>query len=180
MLARLVLPWLLPLSGHAQHVPPAPPPLAQQRVRLDVPFFPDRADQCGPSALASVLSFWGAAADPADLKKEVYRPELKGSLNVDLVLAAQAHGMSAEMLSGGLPELRRELDAGHPVIAFLNVGFAFYPIGHYMVVTGYDDALGGVYAHSGARKDSFVPYPRFLKQWERNELWALLILPSVR
>jgi Na+/proline symporter len=35
-----------------------------------VPFFEDDADQCGPSSLASLLSFWGYAARPAAVLPE--------------------------------------------------------------------------------------------------------------
>jgi hypothetical protein len=99
-------------------------------------------------------------------------------LPVDLQLAAQARGMSSEMLEGGLPQLKRELDAGHPVIAFVNRGFRFLPVGHFMVVTGYDDGSRSVYAHSGMKKNEPIPYETFLKLWNRTDQWALLILPA--
>ena len=156
-------------------------PVAEQKqVLLEVPFFPDHTDQCGPSALASVLGFWGEKAAPGHLKEDIYLPDLKGSLPIDLLLAAQAHGMSAEILDGGLPQLKNELDAGHPVIAFINLGYRFIPIGHYLVVTGYDDRRQAIRAHSGMEKSGFIAYKQFSKQWERTDRWALLILPVAR
>src|ERR1700709_1563698 len=92
-------------------------------VRLSVPFFPDDTDQCGPSVLASVLEYWGKPAAPSELKKEIYRANLKGSLTVDMLLAPKDRGLAADMGDGGLAEVKTELDAGRPVIAFLNVGF---------------------------------------------------------
>jgi ABC-type bacteriocin/lantibiotic exporter with double-glycine peptidase domain len=157
---------------------PLPPPAEQGRVQLDVPFFPDDTDQCGPSALASVLGFWGRKAEPVRIKEEIYRAELKGSLPVDLLLAAQAHGMTAEMPDETLDSLKKELDAGHPVIAFVNQGYRFLPIGHYLVVTGYDDRRGEIFAHSGTKKNDPVPYGKFLRQWDRTDRWTLLILPA--
>lgn len=147
---------------------------------LDVPLFPDRTDQCGPSALAGVLKFWGGDADPAKLKPEIYRSSLKGSLPMDLMLAARDRGMNAEILEGGLPSVKKELEAGRPVIAFVNRGFQLLPVGHFLVVTGADDARGGIYANSGARKNQFIPYKTFEKQWERTERWALSISPNAR
>jgi ABC-type bacteriocin/lantibiotic exporter with double-glycine peptidase domain len=144
-------------------------------VLLSVPFYPDKTDQCGPSALASVLAFWGRPAEPRELRREVYVPALRGTLPMDLLIAARARGLSAEMGEGGLDGLKRDLDAGRPVIAFVNQGFRFLPIGHFMVLTGYDEAKGGVFAHSGLKKDAFVPYPRFLKQWERAGRWSLVV-----
>lgn len=144
-------------------------------VLLGVPFFPDKTDQCGPSALASVLAFWGKSAEPKDLKKEIYVEKIGGSLPMDLLIAARAHGLAAEMSSGSLDGLKGNLDAGRPVIAFVNIGWRFLPIGHFLVVTGYDEARRGVYAHSGVKKDAFVPYGKFMKQWDRTGRWALVV-----
>ncbi|MDD5303097.1 MAG: C39 family peptidase [Elusimicrobia bacterium] len=144
-------------------------------VLLGVPFFPDKTDQCGPSALASVLAFWGKPAEPKDLKTEIYVEKIGGSLPMDLLIAARAHGLAAEMSSGSLDGIKANLDAGRPVIAFVNMGWRFLPIGHFLVVTGYDEARRGVYAHTGVRKDAFVPYRQFLKQWDRTGRWALVV-----
>ncbi|MDD5301828.1 MAG: C39 family peptidase [Elusimicrobia bacterium] len=148
-----------------------------RQVRLDVPFFPDDTDQCGPSALASVLGYWGKPAAPAQLREEIYRANLKGSLTVDLLLAAESRGLSAEMLDGGLVRVKKELDEGHPLIAFVNVGLRVYPIGHYMVITGYDDGRRVFFAHSGLTRDQKISYGKFDGQWEKTKRWTLLIVP---
>lgn len=144
-------------------------------VLLGVPFFPDKTDQCGPSALASVLSFWGKPAKPQELKREIYVEKIGGSLPMDLLIAARAHGLSAEMSSGSLEGLKGNIDAGRPVIAFVNLGWRSVPIGHFLVVTGYDDTRRGVFTHSGVKKDSFVPYRRFMSQWDKTGRWALVV-----
>lgn len=149
-------------------------PAARDAPRLEVPFFPDGADQCGPSALASVLGYWGRHAQPDDLRREIYQPKLKGTLPVDLLLAARERGLKAEMSDGDLKALKGEIDAGRPVIAFVNLGFSFLPIGHFLVVTGYDDARGGVIAHSGRRRNEFFSYGRFQRIWERAGRWTLM------
>ena len=127
-----------------------------------------------------MLGFWGQKTEPGELRKELYRPDLKGSLPVDLLLAAQARGMSAEMLDGDLERLKRELDAGHPLIAFVNQGYRFLPIGHYLVVVGYDDASRTLYAHSGMKKNAAMTYEAFTHQWEKTDRWTLLLLPAGR
>lgn len=156
-----------------------PPQLPQNgRVLLNVPFFPDRTDQCGPSALASVLGYWGKPATPEALRQEIYQAHLNGSLTIDLLLAAESRGLSAEMPDGSLVRVKKELDGGRPVIAFVDVGFSFYPIGHYLVITGYDDLRQCIIAHSGMKRDQRISYRKFDRQWERNKRWALLIQPS--
>lgn len=144
---------------------------------LVVPFFADDTDQCGPSVLASVLSFWGRPATPAELKKEAYLAELKGTLPMDLLLAAKGRGMQARLYDGGLEDVRAQIDQGRPVIAFINRGPRFLPLGHYVVVNGYDDERGGFIVHSGLKENLFVPRRAFMKDWDKTRRTTLLILP---
>lgn len=178
--------WGAPLSaaalllGACAHGRPAHVPREQgggAATRLEVPFFPDRTDQCGPSALASVLSYWGAGVSPAALKAAAYTPRLRGSLAIDLLLAARSRGMRAEAFVGSLERLKAELDEGRPVIAFINRGWRAVPIGHFLVVTGYDDARRVVTAHSGAKNAAAIPYKKFSAAWDKTGRWALLVLP---
>ncbi|MDO8803103.1 MAG: C39 family peptidase [Elusimicrobiota bacterium] len=176
--AVLVLAACLLSGCAASRFPLAPADVMQGRqVLLKVPFFPDNTDQCGPSALASVLGYWEKPETPARLREEIYRAHLKGSLTIDLLLAAGSRGLSAEMINGSLARVKAELDAGRPLIAFVNSGFRFYPVGHYLVITGYDDRRKCIFAHSGTKRDQRISYRKFDKQWEKTERWALLILP---
>jgi ABC-type bacteriocin/lantibiotic exporter with double-glycine peptidase domain len=153
---------------------------ADALVRLAVPFFPDDSDQCGPSVLASVLTYWGRPESPANLRRELYRARLKGALTVDLLLAAQGRGFAAEMAEDGLGRIRAELDAGRPVIAFLDVGMTVLAVGHYIVITGYDDGGRRFFAHSGMSRDKAITYDKFEKQWKAAGQWALLIQPPLK
>ena len=155
-------------------------PVVQANVsyHVAVPFFPDDTDQCGPATLASVLTYWGISTDPLALKREIYLPRLKGTLPLDLLLAAQARGLKAEIYEGSLDNVKAELDAGHPLVALLDLGFVIFPQGHYVVVTGYDDRRQSVYVHSSLKKDVFVPYERFLRSWDKTGRWTLLVTPS--
>src|SRR5690348_10916760 len=69
---------------------------------LNVPFFPDKTDQCGPATLAEVLTFWGKSVQPQELSKEMYLAKLHGTLPMDLLLTAKKHGLKAEMTKGNL------------------------------------------------------------------------------
>ena len=142
---------------------------------LAVPFFPDRRDQWGPAALAGVLSFWGRPATPDSLRKEIHFPKQRGSVALDLKYAARAHGLTAEMSKGTLESLKRELDAGRPPIVYVNTAFRWAPIRSYMVVTGYNDYLHGVYAHFGPNPDFFLSYRQFDADWEKTGRWILLV-----
>lgn len=151
-----------------------------QVVRVVVPFFPDGSDQCGPATLASVLTYWGIPSEPAVLKAEMYRSQLGGTLPIDLLLAAQARGLQTEVSSGTLEKLKAELDAHHPVVALLNLGWVVFPQGHYVLITGYDEQQQGVYMHSGLARDLFVPYKQFFSNWGKTGRWMLRLQPMER
>ena len=151
-----------------------------QVVRVVVPFFPDGTDQCGPATLASVLTYWGIPSEPAVLKVEMYRTQLGGTLPIDLLLAAQARGLQTEGSSGTLESLKTELDAHHPVVALLNLGWAVFPQGHYVVITGYDERQQGIYMHSGLARDLSVSYTQFFIYWEKTGRWMLRLQPMER
>lgn len=153
-------------------------PAAQRSARLDVPFVAGSGNRCGPATLASVLQYWGLSVGPGELKKVVYLPRVRGALPSDLVLAAQAHGLQAEAYAGDLDDLREKLAAGEPVIVFLRLGRPWYPSRRFAVVTGYDDARGGVFARSGQARERFVSYPRFLRAWDKTGRWTLVVRPG--
>jgi hypothetical protein len=147
------------------------------RHLLRVPFFPDETDQCGPATLAGVLSFWGTYVEPSMLEPEVYLKKVKGSLPIDLLLAAKRHGFQAETYTGDFEYIKTEIEAGHPLIAFVNFGSTIFPQGHYVVITGYDDGKRGIYINSGPTADRFLSYDEFVKRWEKTGRWTLRILP---
>ncbi|MBL0349696.1 MAG: C39 family peptidase [Elusimicrobia bacterium] len=153
--------------------------VTDQRL-LSVPFFPDNTDQCGPSSLASVLSFWGTPTAPGDLKSEIYLAQVKGSLPMDLMLAAQNRGFKAHLYNGSLEDVKVELSRGHPLVAFLNRGFLFAPMGHFVVVSGFDEVRQGFYVHSGLSKNKFMRYGSFWRNWKKTQQTTLLILPPDR
>jgi len=103
-----------------------------------------------------------------------------GTLPIGLLLAAQARGLQTENSSGTLKNLKAEIDAHHPVVALLNLGWAVFPQGHYVVITGYDERQQGVYMHSGLSRDLFVPYTQFFINWEKTGRWMLRLQPMER
>ncbi|MEJ2659078.1 MAG: PA2778 family cysteine peptidase, partial [Desulfobacterales bacterium] len=146
------------------------------RVELEaVPFFPQKADQCGPAALAAALQWSGLAITPENLTHEVFTPEKKGSLQTALIGAARRHGRIAYVLSG--PEdLFREVAAGNPVIVLQNLGLSWYPVWHYAVVIGYDLTEKTVVLRSGSITRKVVSFRVFENTWARSKHWGLLIL----
>jgi ABC-type bacteriocin/lantibiotic exporter with double-glycine peptidase domain len=142
-------------------------------VLLQVPFFPDKTDQCGPATLAGMLNFWGKQTDPKELRGEMYSDQLKGTLPMDLVSTAEKRGLEVTMVAGQIPQIQEELRAGRPVLAMLNRGYTIMPIDHYVLVTGYDEDRAGFFMHSGGKANQFISYRKFENQWKKTDHWAM-------
>src|SRR5262249_47579541 len=71
-------------QGRIAGLPPA-------RELVAVPFFPQSDYECGPAALATVMVAAGVKVTPEELVPEVYLPERKGSLQVEMLAAPRRH-----------------------------------------------------------------------------------------
>jgi hypothetical protein len=147
------------------------------RYELDsVPFYPQKAYQCGPAALAMVLEWSGINVTPDTLVPEVFTPSHKGSLQSALIGAARRHSRIAYPITS-LSEMLTEVAAGHPVIVLQNLGLSWYPVWHYAVVVGYDLPQGIVILHSGVTPRKKISLRVFQNTWARSDYWGLLVLP---
>jgi tetratricopeptide (TPR) repeat protein len=150
-----------------------------ERVELtEVPFFPQSEYQCGPAALATVLAASGARVTPEDLVPQVYLPERKGSLQVEMLAAARRHGMVSYQLAPRFADVLREIAAGNPVILLQNLGFR--DGWHYAVAMGYDYDWGKLYLRSGETKRQVMPFVVNEFVWMRSGYWAMVALPPDR
>lgn len=156
----------------------SPAEIRQERdnpvVMIDnVTFFSQEDYQCGPSSLAGVLNYWGIAVTPEEIAHDIFSEKARGTLTADMVIYAQKKGLSATQYKSGLPDLKRNLSSGYPVIILVDYGMFFYQANHFMVVVGYNDM--GVFANSGIHKNRFIPENSLLKSWEKTGYWTLLI-----
>jgi tetratricopeptide (TPR) repeat protein len=117
-----------------------------------VPFFPQKAYQCGPASLATALNWSGLPVSPEELTDRI------------------------AYISTGMEVIFSEVAAGHPVIILQNLGLSWYPVWHYSVVVGYDLPKKFVILHSGATARKIMPSRVFAKTWARSNYWGLLIL----
>ncbi len=144
----------------------------------NVPFFPQSEYMCGPAAMASVVGYWGRHEDMSDVAKSVYLEKLKGTLPIDLLIYARERGFDAAYYRGSLDDLRKKISQKTPLILFLNLGYDFYPVGHYIVVTGYSDRFRAVVAHSGTESEEVFTYDELLRDWGKTDFSTLLITPK--
>ena len=143
-----------------------------------VPFFPQSKYQCGPAALASVLNYYGCRVTHGEIANAIYRKRLKGTLSIDLILFARRMGFSARAYRGSLNDLKGHISKDRPLIVFQDLGYPFFPIRHFSVVIGYDNAERILILHSGKRINKVISYERFLRSWTELDYWTLLILPN--
>ena len=152
------------------------------QVELEtVPFFAQEEYQCGPAALAMALNAAGVAVTPDALTEQVYLPQRKGSLQVEMLASARRHGLMAYELEPELKDVLAEVAAGNAVVVLQNQGlWSFYPYWHYAVVIGYDLEKREILLHSGARARRTMPFGLFEFLWIDGQRWSMLALPPGR
>lgn len=152
-----------------------------ERVELaDVPFFPQEDYQCGPAALATMLTYRGVATGPDELVTRVYLPQRKGSLQVEMVAAARAHDLLVYPLEPRLEAVLSEVAAGNPVLVLQNLAFDRWPQWHFAVVVGYDLATQTLVLRSGTTRRWTGTFRQFERSWVKGGRWAVVTVPPDR
>ncbi len=163
--------FMLGLSGCAT----LPPPPAGESVQLvNVPAFAQVELQCGPAALASVLSASGLPSTPETLSPDLFIPARQGSLQVELAAQARLRGRVPLMLQASEQALITALREGQPPLVLLNLGVRSDPIWHYAALTGYHP-VEGYTLNNGKARPQTVARGTFLRQWQWAGLWALTL-----
>ena len=154
----------------------SPPDIPVKAEIISTPFYPQRDYQCGPAALSTVLNFSQPVTSPQELVSKVYVPELKGSLQVEMLAATTAYDQLAIELDGALESVLREVSDNRPVLVMQNLGLDAYPFWHYAVVVGYDLDRGEVVLRSGEIKRLVRPMSVFERTWQRADNWAVVMV----
>ncbi|MEX0618996.1 MAG: PA2778 family cysteine peptidase [Pseudohongiellaceae bacterium] len=142
----------------------------------DIPFFPQDAYQCGPAALATVLSASNQSTVPDELVDEVYVPARQGSLQIEMLASTRRHGRIPYLIDPDLASLMDEVRNGRPVLVLQNLGLGWFPRWHYAVVIGYDLAGEELVLHSGLRRNYELNMNVFERTWNRSEHWGFVVL----
>ena len=180
--------------------PAATPTAAPQPARASVELTGFRHEwqtwnNCGPATLAMNLSFYGSSLGQADIGAVLRQyPDDKNVSPEELVTFAQTQGYQAQMrVNGNADEARLFLSNGIPFL--IETWLEPKPhdgMGHYRLLTGYDDATQNwvaydAYVSTGLVNDQPDHYQGiYLPYAETEHLWAvfnhtyLLIYPAVQ
>lgn len=173
--------WLvLALAGCATNPPPLATTLPQSALLEQVPFIAQDAHSCGPASLAMVLQYFGRHDAQKRLKPMLLLPEREGTLQIELTAAARREGFLALAGPTSMEVALEDIAAGFPVIVLQNLRFQSWPLWHYAVMVGFDQAQSLVLLRSGDNALIEVPFHTFINTWKRAEFWALVVTPATR
>lgn len=172
-------------------LPPTPIP---EKIQLTPPKFEKQeVNNCGPATLALHLRYYGWDGDQTTISS-VIKP-LREDRNVNVEeLAYYVHTQAAHFdfqyrVGGNIDILKRLLAAGFPVTVeegFVMAESYWYNddrwAGHYLLLTGYDDATQRFTAHDVfVGPNISIPYEVLDKNWKAfNRVYIVLYPPEQR
>ncbi len=139
-----------------------------------------RAYQCGPAALESVMRRWGYEVDAEEIGRDLGSQGARGVLNFTLAQVARDRGFWTEMHESNLEELKGWIRNDIPPLVALQVGPFWSFTYHFVVLTGFNDREGILYANIGYPETRAIRVPHFLKSWQRAGNWTLIVCPLER
>lgn len=170
---------LISLAGCASDTRVMISELERQSVPVelgDTPFYSQVTDQCGPSALATILNVSGIDVAPGTLKSQVYIPGREGALQIELLAATRGFKRIAYEIEPDVTALLNELRAGRPVLVLQNLGGKIRPVWHYAVVVGFLPGEKQFILRSGDQKRHMASTSRFIRTWQRSGYWGIVAL----
>lgn len=158
------------------------PPTA---VALDAPKWEKQGiNNCGPATLSMYLRYYGWQGTQADIAKVVHPNERDKNVRWDeLVYYVKTNAGWLDALfrvGGATDQMKRFIANGFPVVIEtgyeLDVGW----VGHYLLLTGYDDELGVFIAQDAtAGPNRKMSYEQIDKYWQQfNRLYIVVYHPN--
>ncbi len=143
-----------------------------------VPAVSQKAYQCGPAALESVIRYWGESADADLIGKTIYKSGTRGVFNFSLSQYMKSIGFWSEIHEESSAEnLKQWLRKGIPPIVMLDSGVLWARTYHFVVLKGFDDGLKIFYANTGEAETQAIDYKEFDKRWKKAGSWSLIASP---
>ncbi|HLB47068.1 MAG TPA: C39 family peptidase, partial [Anaerolineales bacterium] len=164
-------------------IPLATPP---ESISLDPPKWEKQGiNNCGPATLAMYLRFYGWKGTQDDVAKVVHSNTLDKNVRWDELVyyvKTNAGWLDALFRVGGTTDnLKLFLANGYPVV--IETGYELPDVGwvgHYLLLTGYDDAEGVFITQDAtAGSNQKAPYEKIDKYWQQfNRLYIVVFPPD--
>jgi hypothetical protein len=166
---------------------PTPTPLPEAVSLAGVMHEYQKMNNCGPATLSMALSYWGWKGSQ-DVTRPWIRahPDDRNVMPYEMVNAVRENaGLGALMRWGGDEEMLKGLvAAGFPVIVERDMGDVRPNegwTGHYIVITGYDDALSQYITQDSYRgPDITLTYENHYRYWRAFNHVYVVIYPLER
>lgn len=184
-------PTATPTPGPTSTLTPTPTPTAEPTpiptsVQLNgVRHEYQKWNNCGPATLSMALSFWGWEGDQVDAARVLKpNPRDKNVMPYEMeAFVEEQTGLQAVVRVGGdLDLLRRFIAAGFPVL--IEKGFDVPGkewMGHYEVLTGYDDTIRRFTAQDSYIGPNYHPtYDQIETYWRHFNFTYLILYPAER
>jgi len=176
--SSLALSLILALSTIASPGPPLdptkPPPPPIHSI-AEVPLVERNTNWCGPAALAAVLQYHREQISAKEIADEVYLPEYRGSLNLDLLVYARKRGFKVSAGAGTAGKMKQAVAQDRPVICMVRRGNVVARRNHYVVVRGYDSERGVWFLDSGNGEEEMFANADFEREWRECGHWMLVV-----
>ncbi len=195
--APTVEPTLTPTPLVSPTPTPVPTPIPA-KVQLNPPAFDENRDiqdwnNCGPATLALYLRYFGWEGDQYDISTVIKPTKDDRNVNVEeLVYYVRTHSgwLDAEYRVGGDPErIKHLIAAGIPVMIeeTFKTDRKYWPdddrwAGHYLLVTGYDDAEQVFTVHdSELGPNQKLTYTELDNNWQSfNRVYIMAFPPEMQ
>jgi tetratricopeptide (TPR) repeat protein len=160
---------------------PTPTPLPESVYLTGIRHEWQSFNNCGPANLAMALSYWGWPGDQRDTRAYLRpHPDDYNVMPEEMLAYVETQtNLNALLRAGGdVDLLKRLLAAGFPVI----IEMGHHPsddwwMGHYVVVSGYDDAWGRFITQDSLVMADFpVPYADISERWWRDFNYLFLVI----
>ncbi len=144
---------------------------------------PKNEAMMGPAALAMVMRYYGYDITPEEIAKEI-RPEKDKDKEThdimlsDLALYAKEKGFKTVPCCGTILAIKESIANDTPVIVTVkNTLIPIFGKERFLVVYGYDDDKGKLYAH-GEKPSMAISESSFLREWKAKNFLFLIVTPK--
>ena len=160
---------------------PTPTPIPTAKVLKGVKQEMQKFNNCGPTNLAMLLSYWGWEGDQT-VTAAVLKPrrEDRNVMPYEMLDYVNAHTEFTGVVryGGNIDLVKKLVAAGYPVLierGYINAKEGW--MGHYGIITGYDDAKQRVNIPDSYLGDITMSYDEISRYWDQFDNIYLVVYP---